>query len=150
MSAPGPFETGATEAYYNITLVDPDWTGDQKRQHLTYFNHAGLLGIPKELDESARALGLPSRARLRLVELPLALPAILAGVKTAAVLNVGTATLGALVGAGGYGEPILTGIRLDDTARILEGAIPAALLALLAQWFFDLLERLLVSKGLRS
>ena len=72
-------------------------------------------------------------AQLRLIELPLALPAILAGVKTSAVINVGTATLGALIGAGGYGQPILTGIRLDDTGMILMGAVPAALLALLAQ-----------------
>lgn len=112
--------------------------------------HAGLLGLAPELRESAVALGLPEGARLRLVELPLALPSILAGVKTAAVLNVGTATLGALVGAGGYGEPILTGIRLDDTGRILEGAVPAAALALLVQGFFDGLERLLVSPGLRA
>jgi osmoprotectant transport system permease protein len=112
--------------------------------------HSGLLGLAPELRESAVALGLPEGARLRLVELPLALPSILAGVKTAAVLNVGTATLGALVGAGGYGEPILTGIRLADTARILEGAVPAALLALLVQGLFDGLERLLVSPGLRG
>lgn len=112
--------------------------------------HAGLLGIAPALRESAEALGLPAAARLRRVELPLALPSILAGVKTAAVLNVGTATLGALVGSGGFGEPILTGIRLDDTARILEGAVPAAVLALLVQWSFDGLERLMVSPGLRS
>ena len=66
------------------------------------------------LRESAEALGLPTAARLRQVELPLASRSILAGIKTAAVINVGTATLGALIGAGGYGQPILTGIRLDD------------------------------------
>ncbi len=112
--------------------------------------HAGLRGISPALRESAEALGLSARARLRLVELPLALPSILAGMKTAAVLNVGTATLGALVGAGGFGEPILAGIRLADTARILEGAVPAALLALLVQWSFDGLERRVVSPGLRT
>ena len=57
--------------------------------------------------------------------------------------------MGALIGAGGYGQPILTGIRLDDTGLILMGAVPAALLALLAQGLFDLIERLLVPKGLR-
>ncbi|MEO1022894.1 MAG: glycine betaine ABC transporter substrate-binding protein [Bacteroidota bacterium] len=103
--------------------------------------HAGIQSIPQELIESARALGLPSGAILRKIEFPLALPTILAGIKTAAVINVGTATLGALIGAGGYGQPILTGIRLDDTALILEGAIPAAILALLVQWSFDALER---------
>lgn len=68
------------------------------------------------------ALGLPPWARLRLLEPPLALPSILAGVKTAAVIDVGTATLGAMVGAGGYGQPILRGIRLDSTPTIMEGA----------------------------
>src|SRR6202171_2586925 len=89
------------------------------------------------------------RAVLRPVELPLASAAILSGIKTAAVINVGTATLGALIGAGGYGQPILTGIRLADTGVILEGALPAAALALLAQALFDLLELLLVPRGLR-
>lgn len=108
----------------------------------------GLATIPTALLESADALGLPRRARLRLVELPMASPAIMAGIKTAAVINVGTATLGALIGAGGYGQPILTGIRLDDTALILEGAVPAALLALVAQALFGLLERRVVPRGL--
>lgn len=112
--------------------------------------HAGLTGIAPELRESAEALGLPSAARLRLVELPLAAPAILAGVKTSAVITVGTATLGALVGAGGYGQPILTGIRLASVPDILEGAVPAALLALGVDGSFDLLGRVLVPEGLRS
>lgn len=103
--------------------------------------HAGLVSINTELKESAAALGLPKNTILRKIELPLALPSILAGIKTSAVINVGTATLGALIGAGGYGQPILTGIRLDDTALILEGAVPAAILALLAQWMFDLIEQ---------
>lgn len=103
--------------------------------------HAGLADIPQELRESAEALGLPRGARLRHVELPLAARSIVAGIKTAAVINVGTATLGALIGAGGYGQPILTGIRLDDVGLILEGAIPAAALALLVQGGFGLLER---------
>lgn len=110
---------------------------------------AGLNGIPVEVRESSEALGLPPGARLRLVELPLASSAILAGIKTSAVINVGTATLGALIGAGGYGQPILTGIRLADTRLILEGAVPAALLALLVQGLFEIAERALVSPGLR-
>ena len=65
------------------------------------------------------------------------------------MINVGTATLGALIGAGGYGQPILTGIRLDDVGLILQGAIPASLLALLIQGLFELLERRLVPRGLR-
>ena len=111
--------------------------------------HAGLIDILPELLESADALGLPQAARLRLIELPLAARAILSGIKTSAVINVGTATLGALIGAGGYGQPILTGIRLDDTALILEGAVPAAALALLVQGLFEIAERMVVAKGLR-
>jgi osmoprotectant transport system permease protein len=111
--------------------------------------HAGMIGIPGGLQESAIALGLPASARLRLVELPMASRSILSGIKTAAVINVGTATLGALIGAGGYGQPILTGIRLDNVGLILEGAVPAAVLALLVQGVFDLADRVFVSKGLR-
>ncbi len=111
--------------------------------------HAGLTGIAPDLRESAEALGLPPRARLRMIELPLAAPAILAGVKTSAVITVGTATLGALIGAGGYGQPILTGVRLASVPLILEGAVPAAILALLVQAAFDLVERAVVPAGLR-
>lgn len=103
--------------------------------------HAGLADIPRDLEDSAKALGLTRIACLRYVELPLAARSIIAGIKTAAVINVGTATLGALIGAGGYGQPILTGIRLDDLGLILEGAIPAAVLALLVQTGFGFLER---------
>ena len=110
---------------------------------------SGLSGIAPGLRESAIVLGLPSRARLLKIELPLASPSILAGIKTAAVINVGTATIGALIGAGGYGQPILTGIRLADTRLILSGAIPAAVLALLVQGGFGLLERYIVPRGLR-
>ena len=111
--------------------------------------HAGLVGIAPDLRESADALGLPRVFRLLRVELPLASPSILAGVKTSAVIAVGTATLGALVGAGGFGQPILTGIRLADTALLLEGALPAAALALAVEGAFDGVERLVVPRGLR-
>jgi osmoprotectant transport system permease protein len=112
--------------------------------------YAGLHDTPPSLRESAAALGLEPHARLRLIELPMASRTILAGVKTAAVINVGFATLGALVGAGGYGQPILSGIRLDDTGLILEGAVPAAALALVVQGVFEVAERRLVPRGLRS
>ncbi|MGY8737980.1 MAG: ABC transporter permease, partial [bacterium] len=111
--------------------------------------HTGLTGIPLPLRESAEALGLSSGARLRLIEAPLAAPSILAGIKTAAVINVGAATLGALIGAGGYGQPILTGIRLDDTSLILEGAVPAALLAIGVQGLFEWAERIAMPAGIR-
>jgi len=111
----------------------------------------GLLEIPASLRESAEALGLPARARLLRVELPMASRGILGGIKTAAVINVGTATIGALIGAGGFGQPILTGIRRDDVSMILlEGAIPSAVLALAVQAGFDLAERWLVPRGLRG
>lgn len=109
---------------------------------------AGITQIPLATIESAQVLGLGSRARLRLVELPLAMPSILAGIKTAAVINVGTATIGALIGAGGYGAPILTGIRLYSIPLILQGAIPAAVLALVVQYGFGRLEKIFVSPGL--
>ena len=111
--------------------------------------YSGLKDIPLQLSESAEALGLPSRVKMIKIELPLASRSILSGIKTAAVINVGTATLGAIIGAGGYGQPILTGIRLDDTGLILQGAIPAALLAFGVQWLFEMLDPIFVSKGLR-
>jgi osmoprotectant transport system permease protein len=110
---------------------------------------SGLQDIPRALRESAIALGLGPIARLWQIYLPMASRSILAGIKTSAVINVGTATLAALIGAGGLGEPILSGLNLNDNATILQGAIPAALLALLVQWGFDLLDRVLIPKGLR-
>jgi osmoprotectant transport system permease protein len=110
---------------------------------------AGLTNIPASLRSSAIALGLAPMRRLLLIELPLASPSILAGIKTAAVINVGTATLGALIGAGGYGQPIFSGVRLDNFAMVLEGAIPAALLALAVDGAFDLIGRRLLPRGLR-
>ncbi len=110
--------------------------------------HTGLSGLSSSIHESALALGLPSRARLTLIELPLATQSILSGTKTSAVIIGGTATIGALIGAGGFGQPILTGIRLADVNLILQGAVPAAGLALLAQWMFGQVERRLVPAGL--
>jgi osmoprotectant transport system permease protein len=109
---------------------------------------SGLANIETQYLESARAMGLSPAFRLWHIELPLALRSILAGIKTAAVINVGFATLGALIGAGGYGQPILTGIRLADTGLILRGAIPAAVLALVVQGIFDILERFVIPRGL--
>lgn len=109
----------------------------------------GLKDISPGLRESADALGLSPWAKLRQIELPLAARSILSGIKTAAVINVGTATIGALIGAGGYGQAILVGIRKDDLNIILEGAIPAAVLALIVQGLFELLERAVVPRGLR-
>lgn len=109
----------------------------------------GLQDIPRALRESAVALGLSPIARLWQVYLPMASRSILSGIKTSAVINIGTATLAALIGAGGLGEPIISGLDLNDHVTILEGAVPAAVLALLVQWCFDLLDRVLIPKGLR-
>jgi osmoprotectant transport system permease protein len=109
----------------------------------------GLQDIPTAVRESAAALGLEPHAQLWKVFLPLASRTILAGVKTSAIINVGTATLAALIGVGGLGEPIISGLNLNDYSTILQGAIPAALLALLVQFFFDGLDRVFVPKGLR-
>jgi osmoprotectant transport system permease protein len=111
--------------------------------------HTGLKGLDSKLSDSARALGLSSWQRLRLIELPLASRSILAGIKTSAIIGIGTATLAALIGAGGYGAPIVTGLALNDMRTILSGAIPAALLALLVSGVFEILNRLIIPKGLR-
>lgn len=112
--------------------------------------HAGLKDIPRSIVESAEAVGLSAWSRLRRIELPLAARSILAGVKTAAVINVGTATLGGFIGAGGFGQPIFQGLRRDDWSGILfQGALPAAALSLAVLGFFELVERFSVPKGLR-
>jgi osmoprotectant transport system permease protein len=103
----------------------------------------GLLQVPSGLRQAGTALGLTAWQRWRSVDLPLAAPVILAGVKTAAVITVGTATIAAFIGAGGFGERIATGLALNDHATLLAGAVPAALLALLTQGVFELGERLL-------
>ena len=106
----------------------------------------GLLQVPSGLRTAALALGLTRLQSLVEVELPLAMPTILAGVKTAAVMSVGTATIAAFIGAGGFGERITTGLALNDNDMLLAGAIPAALLALLTQAGFEVCERVLARR----
>ena len=106
----------------------------------------GLLQVPMGLRTAALALGLTRRQSLLQVELPLAAPTILAGIKTAAVMSVGTATIAAFIGAGGFGERITTGLALNDNDMLLAGAIPAALLALLTQAAFEVGERVLARR----
>lgn len=108
-----------------------------------------LSGIDPTLRRVATAMGLKPAEELRLVFVPLAMPAILAGVRTAAVVTIGTATLAAFIGAGGLGDPIVTGLSLNDTRLILEGAIPAALLAVATELVFEQVERTLVPGHLR-
>jgi osmoprotectant transport system permease protein len=109
----------------------------------------GMMNIPRPLLDSAIVIGLAPAVRLWRIELPLASPVILAGVRTSAVVNVGTATIAAFIGAGGLGSLILQGIALRDTHKILEGAIPTALLALCIDGMFALLSARIIPKGLR-
>lgn len=109
-----------------------------------------LITIDPLLQRVTQALGLSELEQLRHVYVPLALPHMLAGVRIAAVVSIGTATLAAFIGAGGLGEPIVTGLALNDTGLILQGAIPAALLALSAELLFEVLERRLVPRHLVS
>jgi osmoprotectant transport system permease protein len=101
----------------------------------------GLEQVPPGLKQAGTALGMTRLQRWWLVDLPLAFPVLLAGIKTAAVLTVGTATIAAFIGAGGYGERIVQGLALNDSDELLAGAIPSAALAVLTQGLFELVER---------
>ncbi|MCO7225105.1 glycine betaine ABC transporter substrate-binding protein [Pleionea sp. CnH1-48] len=109
----------------------------------------GLNNIDPLLKQVADGLGLSPKQRLWKIELPLAIPSILAGIKTAAIINIGTATLAAFVGAGGLGEPIITGLTLNDHQLVLQGAIPAALLALTTEFIFEIIDKKLLPAHLR-
>jgi osmoprotectant transport system permease protein len=108
---------------------------------ITRNTHAGLRQVPKGLKQAATALGLRAGRILAAIELPLAAPTIMAGIKTSAVINVGTATIAAFIGAGGFGERISQGLALNDHAVLLAGALPAAALALAVHGAFELAER---------
>jgi osmoprotectant transport system permease protein len=101
----------------------------------------GLAEVPKGLRQAARALGLNALQSMWHVELPIALPTLMAGVRTATVIAVGTATIAAFIGAGGYGERIVTGLALNDRELLLAGALPAAAFALLCEAAFEMIER---------
>jgi osmoprotectant transport system permease protein len=111
--------------------------------------HTGLSQIARGMTLAAQSLGMRAATILGKIELPLAAPTIVAGIKTSAVINVGTATIAAFIGAGGYGERIVTGLALNDHALLLAGAIPAAALALLIEGGFRVGERWLIPAGLR-
>ena len=108
--------------------------------------HAGFSEISSSMRQAATALGLGFRLRLFLIELPLARTRILSGIKVAAVTSVGTATIAAFVGAGGFGERIAQGLALNNTSMLLAGAIPSAALALLIQGGFFIFERRLIHR----
>ncbi|MFB3107251.1 MAG: glycine betaine ABC transporter substrate-binding protein, partial [Pseudomonadales bacterium] len=108
-----------------------------------------LTTLDPTLIRVATAMGLSNREQLRYVYIPLSLPSMLAGIRTAAVISIGTATLAAFIGAGGLGDPIVTGLALNDVGLILQGAIPAALLAIITELVFELIERLVLPGHLR-
>ena len=112
--------------------------------------HTGVRDIDPELIDAARAIGLTERETLLRVRLPIASRTIMAGIRTATVISVGVATLAAFIGAGGLGEPIITGLYLTDKRLILSGAVPAALLAIVADIGLGRLERVLTPRGLRT
>ncbi len=103
----------------------------------------GLGEVPQGLRDAASALGMSPLQRLRLVELPLAAPTIIAGIRIATAIAIGTATIAAFVGAGGYGERIVTGLAINDGDLLLAGAIPAAVLALLSEALFEGVQRVM-------
>ena len=100
----------------------------------------GLSGVPTELRQAGTALGMTGGQSMRLVLLPLALPTLVAGIRTATTIAIGTATIAAFIGAGGYGERIVTGLALNDRGLMVAGAVPAAVLALLSEALFELVE----------
>lgn len=109
-----------------------------------------LTTLDPTLCRVALAMGMTDREQLRWIYVPLALPSMLAGIRTAAVISIGTATLAAFIGAGGLGDPIVTGLALNDVGLILQGAVPAALLAVVTELLFEGVERLLLPGHLRA
>lgn len=111
--------------------------------------YTGIKDVDKATTEAAKGMGMTSMQILFKVELPLAIPVIMAGIRTAAVINVGTATLAAFIGAGGLGDFIFLGITRGIDGLILLGAIPAAILAIILETLFSGIERWTTPKGLK-
>ena len=110
---------------------------------------AGLAEVSPGLRHAGSALGMTHPQRMRWVELPIAMPTVIAGIRTACAIAIGTATIAAFIGAGGLGERIVTGLALNDSALMLAGALPAAALALFSELLFELWERYLRRTRLR-
>ncbi|MEQ8859583.1 MAG: glycine betaine ABC transporter substrate-binding protein [Pseudomonadales bacterium] len=110
---------------------------------------SALTTVDPTLLRVAEAMGMTNAEQLRHVYVPLSLPSMLAGIRTAAVISIGTATLAAFIGAGGLGDPIVTGLALNDTGLILQGAVPAALLAVVTELCFEAVERVVLPGHLR-
>ncbi len=113
------------------------------------FNAAsGLISVSSGMKEAAKGMGMTNRQILTRVELPASIPAILSGIRSAATINIGTTTIAAAIGAGGLGEIIFTGIRMMNFTRILAGAIPTAIIAILVDMLLAVVEKKITSKGL--
>jgi osmoprotectant transport system permease protein len=112
--------------------------------------YAGILSVDATLIEAGKSMGMKKNQRLVYLELPLSVKTIMAGIRTATVINIGTATLAAFIGAGGLGELIITGISLNNNGMILQGALPAALLAIALDYLLMQLERRLTPRGMKK
>jgi osmoprotectant transport system permease protein len=112
--------------------------------------YVGIIHIDSAIREAGKGMGMSGWQFLRMVELPMALPVIMAGIRTAAVMNIGTATIAAYIGAGGLGWLIFRGIASVNTEQIIAGAVPVTLLAIGVDYLFVLLERVLTPVGLRQ
>ena len=110
--------------------------------------YTGICDADPAAVDSARSLGMTEGQILKYIRFPMAIPVIMAGVRTAAVITVGTATLAAFIGAGGLGDPIVAGLALSDSRMILSGAIPAAVLAFLVDGALGILQRIVTPAGL--
>ena len=111
--------------------------------------YIGIRSVDDSIKEAATGMGMTYFQRLYMVELPIALPVIIGGIRTATIIIIGTATLAAMIGGGGLGDFIITGLGMVRDELILLGAIPAALLALLADFLLGKLEYILTPRGLR-
>jgi osmoprotectant transport system permease protein len=112
--------------------------------------YTGIKGVEQSVIEAGRGMGMTNRQILWKIEIPLSLPVIMAGIRTATVLTVGIATLATFVGAGGLGDLIYRGLSTWNNQLVLAGAIPAALLAIFFDFFLKLIERLSTPKGLKT
>ncbi|MEW6046190.1 MAG: ABC transporter permease, partial [Bacillota bacterium] len=108
--------------------------------------YVGITGVDPAVVEAATGMGVTDRQLLWLIELPLAMPVIVAGLRTMTVMTIGTATIAAMIGAGGLGVLIFRGISTVNNAMIIAGAVPVALLAVLVDWILGLVERRLMSR----
>ncbi|SNS66896.1 osmoprotectant transport system permease protein [Anaerovirgula multivorans] len=112
--------------------------------------YTGINGVDEAIIEAGRGMGMTSGQLLMMVQIPLALPIIMAGIRISTVINIGTATIAALIGAGGLGSFIFRGISMNNNNLILLGAVPAALLALFVDWLLGIVEYRITPKGIRK